>query len=86
MIQLIARLTPWRIILAGSLAVLSGMFLVASLSHLGYALFTDWGWVVVFHIVGSGAAYFFISRPFVIAFHLRVWRDQYPPLDVFEEK
>jgi hypothetical protein len=66
------RLQPWLIIALGGIAGLAGMFAVASLAHLGYTLFPGaWGWVGTFHVLGTGAAWFLISKPFIEAHMLR---------------
>lgn len=68
------RLQPWLIALLGGISVLAGMFAVAILAHLGYTLFPGaWGWVGTFHILGTGAAFFFIAKPFIVAHMLRTF-------------
>lgn len=92
MIERIALLlTRWQIVAAGVVALLAGLVVIAFLAHLGYALLPGaYGWVAVFHIIGSGAAGFYISRPFIEAWMFRHLLDGWqkiirPPLDVFDE-
>ena len=68
------RLNPWQIVTLGVLAVLAGLLAVAGVAHLAYSLFPGaWGWVAAFHLAGTGAAWFFITRPFVQAYMLRTF-------------
>ena len=68
------RLQPWLIAALGGIAVLAGMFAVANLAHLGYVLLPGaWGWVAAFHLAGTGAAFFLISKPFIQAYMLRTF-------------
>ena len=78
MIERIARLRSWWIVAAGAAAVLLGMVGVAVVATGGYAMFPDgYGWVAVFHILGTGAAFFWISRPFIEAYMYREFLDSW---------
>lgn len=77
----------WQIAAAGGLAVLAGLFAVAGVAHLGYGLFSEWGWVALFHIAASGAAYWFISRPFIEAYLYRQFLDAWTDVEsIFAEE
>lgn len=85
------RLKPWQIVALGVLAVLAGQLAVAILAHLAYVLFPEaWAWVMVSHLAGAGVAWYFIARPFVHAYTLRIFLGNVnivrPPLDVFDQK
>lgn len=93
MIERIAAFNRWTIAGLGIISVAGGVAIVAILATLGYALFPGaYGWVAVFHIIGSGAAGFYISRPFMEAWLYRRCVDTWyagiirPPLDVFDEE
>lgn len=74
MVERISYLKPWLILTAGGLVVLAGMFAVALLSHWGYSQFPDgFAWVSVFHLAGTGAAYWLLSRPFIQAYMLATY-------------
>lgn len=70
------RLKPWQIIITGVVAVLSALFVVTTLAHLGYALLPGaWGLVAAFQLVGTGATWFFVTKPFVDGYLLRNFLD-----------
>jgi hypothetical protein len=84
------RLKPWQIITLGGIAVAAGFFAVALVAHVGYSLFPGgWIWVGVVHLLANGAAYWFISKPFIEAYLLRIFLDtraHIAPLDVFDQE
>lgn len=65
-VERISNLKPWQIVTLGGVSVLTGLVTVGILAAVAYEMFPDsYGCVAIAHIIASGAAFFFIARPFI---------------------